>query len=206
MISAVSAVSNPLSAQGGIDPQPMAEAKLFAPHAFRNQLQRAGHRRRLCPARQTQRQCARRHRSRCLMAVGTPPRSPSTRVTRPGMGKHSLPQLPKISNPTGASATIWWLTGCGSLAKRAGLVSVASDRSQALGACQMLMDWHKQCGAFFMEKNCGGGLQTEQAGGLLSSLRVRRISDFQPLRKRANESGLSGTIARRDHRRLCSIR
>ena len=34
-------VRNPLAAQGGTEPEPMAEAKLFAPHAFRKQLQRA---------------------------------------------------------------------------------------------------------------------------------------------------------------------
>jgi len=34
-------VRNPLAAQGGTDPEPIAEAKLFAPRAFRKQLQRA---------------------------------------------------------------------------------------------------------------------------------------------------------------------
>jgi hypothetical protein len=34
-------VRNPLPAQGGTDPEPIAEAKLFAPRAFRKQLQRA---------------------------------------------------------------------------------------------------------------------------------------------------------------------
>lgn len=34
-------VRNPLSASGGTDPEPIAEAKLFAPYAFRQQLQRA---------------------------------------------------------------------------------------------------------------------------------------------------------------------
>lgn len=34
-------VYNPLPAQGGMDPEPMAEVKLFAPMAFRKQLQRA---------------------------------------------------------------------------------------------------------------------------------------------------------------------
>ena len=38
---AVVLVRNPLSASGGTDPEPIAEAKLFAPHAFRQQLQRA---------------------------------------------------------------------------------------------------------------------------------------------------------------------
>lgn len=39
--SAVSKVRNPLPAQGGTAAEPMAEAKLFVPHAFRNELQRA---------------------------------------------------------------------------------------------------------------------------------------------------------------------
>jgi len=41
-ISGVSiTVRNPLPAQGGADPEPMAEARLFAPHLFRKQLERA---------------------------------------------------------------------------------------------------------------------------------------------------------------------
>jgi len=65
-------------------------------------------------------------------------------------------------------------------------LGVASDRSQALGACQMLMDWHKQCGAFSMETAVVDFRRSKQAG-LLSSLRVRRISDFQPLKARERE-------------------
>jgi hypothetical protein len=34
-------VRNPLAARGGVDPQPIAEAKLFAPHTFRTQIERA---------------------------------------------------------------------------------------------------------------------------------------------------------------------
>jgi len=34
-------VRNPLAARGGIEPEPMSEAKLFAPHAFRKYLERA---------------------------------------------------------------------------------------------------------------------------------------------------------------------
>ena len=34
-------VRNPMAAAGGVDSEPMAEVKLFAPHAFRNVLQRA---------------------------------------------------------------------------------------------------------------------------------------------------------------------
>src|SRR5262249_54137338 len=34
-------VRNPLPAQGGTDPEPIAEAKLYAPHVFRKELQRA---------------------------------------------------------------------------------------------------------------------------------------------------------------------
>jgi len=34
-------VRNPLAASGGAEPEPIAEAKLFAPHAFRQELQRA---------------------------------------------------------------------------------------------------------------------------------------------------------------------
>jgi len=34
-------VRNPIPASGGTDPEPIAEAKLFAPHAFRQELQRA---------------------------------------------------------------------------------------------------------------------------------------------------------------------
>ena len=32
---------NPLAARGGTEPEPVAEAKLFAPHSFRKLLQRA---------------------------------------------------------------------------------------------------------------------------------------------------------------------
>jgi predicted phage baseplate assembly protein len=35
------ALRNPLPAQGGTDPEPLAEAKLFAPHAFRKRIERA---------------------------------------------------------------------------------------------------------------------------------------------------------------------
>lgn len=38
---AIAVVRNPLPASGGTEPEPMAEAKLFAPHAFRQELQRA---------------------------------------------------------------------------------------------------------------------------------------------------------------------
>lgn len=41
MIAGVSALRNPLPARGGVDPEPLAEAKLYAPQAFRKQLQRA---------------------------------------------------------------------------------------------------------------------------------------------------------------------
>ncbi|HBB87618.1 MAG TPA: putative baseplate assembly protein [Blastocatellia bacterium] len=41
IIGGVIDVRNPLPASGGTDPEPMAEAKLFAPYAFRQQLQRA---------------------------------------------------------------------------------------------------------------------------------------------------------------------
>ena len=34
-------VRNPMPARGGVDPEPVAEAKLFAPHAFRTRLERA---------------------------------------------------------------------------------------------------------------------------------------------------------------------
>jgi hypothetical protein len=37
----ISEVRNPLPASGGAEPEPIAEAKLFAPYAFRQQLQRA---------------------------------------------------------------------------------------------------------------------------------------------------------------------
>jgi hypothetical protein len=39
--SSLESVRNPLPARGGAAPQPIEEAKLFAPHAFRRQLQRA---------------------------------------------------------------------------------------------------------------------------------------------------------------------
>jgi predicted phage baseplate assembly protein len=38
---AVTGVRNPLPAAGGVAPEPLAEVKLFAPHAFRQELQRA---------------------------------------------------------------------------------------------------------------------------------------------------------------------
>jgi predicted phage baseplate assembly protein len=39
--SGILGIRNPFPAQGGIDPEPMAEVKLFAPSAFRKRLQRA---------------------------------------------------------------------------------------------------------------------------------------------------------------------
>lgn len=41
MVAGVRSVRNPLPARGGVDPEPLREAKLFAPHAFRQELQRA---------------------------------------------------------------------------------------------------------------------------------------------------------------------
>lgn len=41
MVAGVRSVRNPLPAQGGADPEPLREAKLFAPHAFRQELRRA---------------------------------------------------------------------------------------------------------------------------------------------------------------------
>jgi hypothetical protein len=40
-LSGITRVHNPLPAQGGTEPEPIAEAKLFAPFAFRKELQRA---------------------------------------------------------------------------------------------------------------------------------------------------------------------
>jgi hypothetical protein len=65
-------------------------------------------------------------------------------------------------------------------------LGVASDRGQAIGACQMLMDWHKQCGAFSMDTAVVDSRRSKQAG-LLSSLRARQVSDFQPLQARERE-------------------
>src|SRR4030065_838750 len=40
-LSGFKSVSNPMPAQGGTEREPISEAKLFAPHAFRKELQRA---------------------------------------------------------------------------------------------------------------------------------------------------------------------
>ena len=37
----ITRIRNPMPAKGGVDPEPLAEIKLFAPHAFRSDLQRA---------------------------------------------------------------------------------------------------------------------------------------------------------------------
>lgn len=75
-------------------------------------------------------------------------------------------------------------------------LGVASDRGQALGACRMLKHWHPQCGAFSMETEAVDHRRAELAE-LLSSVRVRPVSDFQPLPLREKERALQ---ARRSQR------
>lgn len=65
-------------------------------------------------------------------------------------------------------------------------LGVASDRGQALGACQMLSDWHGQCGAFSMETSIVEHRRGELSD-VLSSLRTQKVSEFQPLKLRERE-------------------
>ena len=65
-------------------------------------------------------------------------------------------------------------------------IGVASDRGQALGACQMLSDWHGQCGAFSMETSIVDHRRAE-LDGLLSSLRAPKVSEFLPLSQRERD-------------------
>ncbi len=65
-------------------------------------------------------------------------------------------------------------------------LGIASERGQALGACQMLADWHGQCGAFSMETSVVEHRRGELSE-LLSSLRAPKVGEFQPLKQRERE-------------------
>ena len=62
-------------------------------------------------------------------------------------------------------------------------LAVASDSGQAVGACQMLEDWHSQCGAFSMDD---GLVETRlrDFAPQLAALRTRAVDDFVPLKTR----------------------
>ena len=65
-------------------------------------------------------------------------------------------------------------------------LAVASDRGQAVGACQMLEDWHDQCGAFSMDYALVE--QRLRATPGLLAVRVPKVTiDFMPLRQREVE-------------------
>ncbi len=65
-------------------------------------------------------------------------------------------------------------------------LAVASDHGQAVGACQMLEDWHPQCGAFSMDYQLVE--QRMQATPNLLAVRVPKVTTgFVPLRQREIE-------------------
>lgn len=66
-------------------------------------------------------------------------------------------------------------------------LAVASDRGQAVGACQMLEDWHKQCGAFSMDYQLVE--QRLQATPTVLDVRVAPVpsAHFVPLKQREAE-------------------
>ncbi len=73
-------------------------------------------------------------------------------------------------------------------------LAVASDRGQAVGACQMLEDWHGSCGAFTMDD----ALVEERlatAAAPLQEVRTAAVREFVPIatreRARAQASGRS---------------
>jgi len=67
-------------------------------------------------------------------------------------------------------------------------LGVASERSQALGACQMLSEWHQKqlCGAFSMETSVVEHRRSD-VNELLSSLRAKPVADFVPLEVRERD-------------------
>jgi len=77
-------------------------------------------------------------------------------------------------------------------------LGVASDRGQALGACQMLEDWHRQCGSFSMDYTLvEQRLQAAHTAGIdLARIRAPMAATFMPLaqreRERARAAGRSG--------------
>lgn len=66
-------------------------------------------------------------------------------------------------------------------------LAVASDRGQALGACEMLEEWHKSCGAFSMDY--GLVEQRLQAAPQLQGVRPEKVpaGSFIPLKQREAE-------------------
>ena len=65
-------------------------------------------------------------------------------------------------------------------------LAVASDKGQAVGACQMLEDWHDQCGAFSMDYPLVER-RMQAVPGLLA-VRVPKVTTgFVPLRQREIE-------------------
>ena len=66
-------------------------------------------------------------------------------------------------------------------------LAVASDRGQAVGACQMLEDWHPQCGAFSMDEALVA--QRLRAVPELLKVRVAKVAaaSFVPLKQREVE-------------------
>lgn len=74
------------------------------------------------------------------------------------------------------------------LAQRKGWqqLGVASERGQSLGACQMLEDWHRQCGSFTMDPALvDARLQASQAE--LSRIRAPKAAAFIPLAQRERD-------------------
>lgn len=73
-------------------------------------------------------------------------------------------------------------------------LAIASDVNQAVGACQMLEDWHPQCGAFSMDYGLVESRLIEHQPRL-STLRTQVVNSFMPLKQReqarARHSGRS---------------
>lgn len=66
-------------------------------------------------------------------------------------------------------------------------LAVASDRGQAVGACEMLEEWHKSCGAFSMDYVLVE--QRLQAAPQLQAIRAEKVpaASFVPLKQREAE-------------------
>jgi hypothetical protein len=71
------------------------------------------------------------------------------------------------------------------IARRLGFsrLAIASDRGQAVGACQMLADWHPQCGAFSMDYRLVDARRAAVAAEL-ERIRTRPVQSFVPLAER----------------------
>jgi len=75
-------------------------------------------------------------------------------------------------------------------------LAIASDRGQAVPACEMLEDWHRQCGAFTLDYELVKA-RLASAADKLQAVRLAKEADFVPLKEReAQRARLCGRSPR----------